>query len=298
MKNNLLKCSICKSSKCTKIISEIREGHYDVYKCSNCDVEFINEYKAIDYSKHYQTKMFKKNSSNKEKINKRLYSLINTHNYLKNLINKEKINHVLEIGPGMGMTSNFIKENFNEIKISAYEIDRRNDKFLNSIKFQNIYRDFKTIKKKDKFDLIFCIHLIEHITDPHEFLKNIKSILKKNGFLFLITPNTNNIYFQTLPDTHKSIFKKFFYHIAHPFYHSINSLSFLLDKYLTKSEIFSVQEYSLKNYFNWYLKGSPSKDILDGTFIDEELEELDSFFKKKIDKKNYGSDIFCLYKKK
>lgn len=296
MTKNNLKCHICKSSRCKKIASEIREGKYEVYKCLNCEVEFIKDYKEINYSKNYKTRMFKENSSDKLKIEQRIYSLKNTHKFLEKLIKRKNIKNILEIGPGMGMTSNFLKKKFPKIRISAHEIDLRNDKFLSKINYENIYRDLKDIKKNN-FDLIFCIHLIEHIINPHIFLKNIRSLLNNGGYFFAITPNTNNIYFKTLPKKNMKIFKKFFYHVAHPFYYNVRSLSYLLNKYLLKSQIFTVQEYSLKNYFNWYINGSPSKDILDGTYIDKNLEEFDFFFKKNIDNKNYGSDIFSLYTK-
>ena len=147
--------------------------------------------------------MFKENSSDKLKIEQRIYSLKNTHKFLEKLIKRKNIKNILEIGPGMGMTSNFLKKKFPKIRISAHEIDLRNDKFLSKINYENIYRDLKYIKKNN-FDLIFCIHLINTLLTSY-FLKNIRSLLNNGGYFFAITPNTNNIYFKTLKKKYENI---------------------------------------------------------------------------------------------
>lgn len=41
------------------------------------------------------------------------------------------------------------------------------------------------------FDVITCNDLLEHLENPAEALKNIKKILKKNGILYISTPNLN-----------------------------------------------------------------------------------------------------------
>jgi ubiquinone/menaquinone biosynthesis C-methylase UbiE len=44
------------------------------------------------------------------------------------------------------------------------------------------------------FDLITCSQLLEHETDPIEFLNNCKRFLKPNGKIILSFPNTGSIY--------------------------------------------------------------------------------------------------------
>jgi len=41
----------------------------------------------------------------------------------------------------------------------------------------------------DSFDVILASHLIEHLNDPFSFLTETRRILKKDGFIFITTPN-------------------------------------------------------------------------------------------------------------
>ena len=45
----------------------------------------------------------------------------------------------------------------------------------------------------EKFDLIIFTEAIEHINDVNEFIKNILSLLSKNGMIYITTPNFNCI---------------------------------------------------------------------------------------------------------
>ena len=45
-----------------------------------------------------------------------------------------------------------------------------------------------------KFDAIFAIELIEHLENPFHFIRCVKENMKKNGVLYLSTPNTENTF--------------------------------------------------------------------------------------------------------
>lgn len=51
----------------------------------------------------------------------------------------------------------------------------------------------KPVKIKDKFDFIVFSHVIEHLNNPGIALENIKKMLKTNGKLILLTPNSLSI---------------------------------------------------------------------------------------------------------
>ncbi len=51
----------------------------------------------------------------------------------------------------------------------------------------------------EKHDFITAMEVIEHVNEPLIFLKELNSLLKKNGILFLSTINRNNFsYFTTI----------------------------------------------------------------------------------------------------
>ena len=58
-----------------------------------------------------------------------------------------------------------------------------------NIKIDSINTDFnypfKTIKK---YDVIFCLEILEHLFNPLLFLEQLKNILTDNGYIYLSTP--------------------------------------------------------------------------------------------------------------
>ncbi len=44
----------------------------------------------------------------------------------------------------------------------------------------------------EKFDLVVCKDLVEHLQGGHEFLQWIREVLKPNGFLLLVTPDAQS----------------------------------------------------------------------------------------------------------
>jgi len=47
--------------------------------------------------------------------------------------------------------------------------------------------------KDNSFDLIFCMHVIEHIIKPELLLRDFYRILRKGGVLIIATPDKNNL---------------------------------------------------------------------------------------------------------
>ena len=58
--------------------------------------------------------------------------------------------------------------------------------------------------EENSFDLVICSHVIEHIEDPSNLLKEISKLLRKSGLLFLKTPDINIVKWNFFNDfTHK-----------------------------------------------------------------------------------------------
>lgn len=68
---------------------------------------------------------------------------------------------------------NFIKER-TDIKVDQIVVEDFN---------------FDLLPKKKKYDVIFCFEIIEHLQNPLFFIRELKSILKDNGVIYLTTPS-------------------------------------------------------------------------------------------------------------
>ena len=49
----------------------------------------------------------------------------------------------------------------------------------------------KLIKKKEKFDVITCLEMLEHVPDPEKTVKECSELLNNNGDIFFSTINRN-----------------------------------------------------------------------------------------------------------
>ena len=49
-------------------------------------------------------------------------------------------------------------------------------------------------KHEKEFDLVLGIEVIEHLENPWEYIRNLKSLMKKNGHILLTTPNITSWY--------------------------------------------------------------------------------------------------------
>ncbi len=109
-------------------------------------------------------------------------------------LNIEYGTSVLEIGYGRGvLLEKFYKSGCSISGVEAGLITETENEFLkkNAELFEG---DIEIIELPEKkYDLIYGIHLIEHIEDSEAFFDKCKKSLKKNGTVYFITPNGNSL---------------------------------------------------------------------------------------------------------
>jgi len=121
-----------------------------------------------------------------------------------------------------------------------------------------------------KVDLIMHFFVLEHISDPLEFLKKQLDILNPGGKIILEIPNAADALY-TVYDIPE--FERFYWSIAHPWYFSEFSLRYLLDGLGKKYEIKYDQRYDLSNHMTWARDGKPGGMKRYSHLIGEAIEE-------------------------
>lgn len=103
---------------------------------------------------------------------------------------------VYDAGTGFGQYSYFIAKKFPHTSIRAIDVKEEYisdcKEFFNNQKFTNItfaIEDLTKIEHMDKFDLIICIDVMEHIKDDIKVFKNFFTALKPNGIVIINTPS-------------------------------------------------------------------------------------------------------------
>lgn len=100
----------------------------------------------------------------------------------------------LEMGCYKGEFTKKILNHFDKITVlegSADLVKEARQNVQNQHKVTFINKMFENWNPDEKYDAIFLLHTLEHLDDPIQILKKIKSALKEDGYLFLVVPNAN-----------------------------------------------------------------------------------------------------------
>ena len=116
--------------------------------------------------------------------------------YCLSFIKKYIKGDILEIGAGCGsFTRNYIKTDFQNITLT--ELDKKNIQDLNR-KFKN-FKNVKVLnttinKIENEYDTILYLHVLEHIKDDQDEIREATKRLKKGGHLLIMVPAHQKIY--------------------------------------------------------------------------------------------------------
>jgi len=83
--------------------------------------------------------------------------------------------------------------------------------------------------------------------------------------MYFEVPNLDDCMNLYLPEPNKEKYNIFFWHLAHYFYFSKNSLARIMDTVGFDTDIKCRHEYTFKNFMNWFFTGTPQKSFLDAT---------------------------------
>ena len=105
-----------------------------------------------------------------------------------------------------------------------------------------------------KVDTVVSFDVIEHVENPMEFIKDIKSLLKEGGVGVIGTPTDAPVMRSLLGDVYSS----FLFSTQHPWVLGEKSFSYIAKMLDIQSyECLYFQRYGLNNLFNWLKTGQP-----------------------------------------
>ena len=106
----------------------------------------------------------------------------------------EGVNSVLEIGAGDGFKSRIVSQSVKHLSLSDYNDTHKlnyQKNFMTNNKNDYFVHDFTKKKLNKKFDAIYALDVIEHISKKKEkeFIINVINSLKKKGILIIGSPS-------------------------------------------------------------------------------------------------------------
>lgn len=200
--------------------------NFDVYQCNVCHLVFINPmisqdklnvmYGGIKNYYAYGSLVPKRKSFFRNLI-------VGTQSSFPDL-SEYKNKNLLDIGCGSG---SFLLNCMNN-GINAFGVEISSEAAKIGLgQGINIFNGTLIDAKfpNENFEVVRSSHSFEHMLDPKETLVEINRILKKNGILFIVVPNTDSIPYR--------LFKKYWYHLGvpfHPYNYNVDNLKYLLNE--------------------------------------------------------------------
>lgn len=240
-------CPTCSSDdiKALFVSYDDRYGLDDIFtvvECSNCNSCFLKEAILTESISDLYEKYYPNSNDNWKSISpsisfcsklfhpkiKYIYQLAKSSLQggceLGYYVNKGE--NVLDIGCGYGNSALIVKQNGDEW--TGLEINSKRCNSIKSMGLQCICGTIESIKDdyKGKFDVVLASQVIEHTSDPGQFVSSCSSVLRLGGRLILSAPNANSRY--------RNLLNKNWIHWHVPYHQvifSINGLELLCTKY-------------------------------------------------------------------
>lgn len=144
---------------------------------------------------------------------------------------------------------------------------------------------------QQKFDIIQHFFVLEHIANPQSFIETQLALLNPGGKIIFEIPNVADPLY-TVYDI--PAFERFYWSVAHPWYFSEKSLTYLLDKIGKPYEILLDQRYDLSNHMTWARDGKPGGMKRFTEKLGTEMEEM---YKKMLIKKGICDTLIAVITK-
>jgi SAM-dependent methyltransferase len=254
-------CNICQSTESeSNYYGSLRKGSfgsmtskpYHVHFCKTCGVHFIENILPQDY---YDTPQYREEYNGTIDVNAfyKEYDINDTNKITKIGLHNFRNKRVADFGTAAGtflQAIHTIAKTTIAIEPSKY--------FHETLQKTN---DYVFSYGKDlcasgmKINIATSFDVIEHVSSPIVYLKEIYESLQEGGVLYLKTPNFNDILHELLPESYDS----FNYRTAHLFYFDKTSLGFALKEAgFTNFEIQYIHDYDISNMLYWMKEKRPT----------------------------------------
>ena len=191
-------CPCCNSENIVKALSAkdrtVSNEEFEIWQCNACTARFTqNVPDKNEIEKYYQSEDYISHSDTKKGFINSLYHRVRKrtlHSKRKTVEKFTKLStgKVLDIGAGTGaFLSTMDKAGWNVTGIEPDEIARENAKKLYGLSLQTPQELFNL--PPQSFDAITMWHVLEHVHELHEYMYQLKKLLKPTGCLFVAVPN-------------------------------------------------------------------------------------------------------------
>jgi 2-polyprenyl-3-methyl-5-hydroxy-6-metoxy-1,4-benzoquinol methylase len=250
-------CPLCGYEKLIKKKIETQEKESRramiIFECLKCGLLFLENYRESRLYL-YNGKYAAWHSSDKDNefvAESKREAFAKQLNNIKKYLQPEN-KKILDVGTANGYLLEVAKKmgfDCYGLDVSDYSVSIASKKFPGRILKGTLEENFY---QSNCFDVITLTDVLEHISSPHELMKEIKRILKPGGYIFIISPDSDSL-------SRKIMGKKWFqYKYEHVLYYNKKSLSYFLNNYDFEIKEFhgNVKKFSFHYYYHYFRKYS------------------------------------------
>ncbi len=122
-----------------------------------------------------------------------------------------------------------------------------------------------------QFDAVLCYYVLEHMSRPVPFLRQLADFIKPGGRLILEVPNVEDVLLSRYDIKN---FPGFYYQKMHVTYFDRQTLARALEEAGYTCEIFPEQRYDLSNHLVWMRDGKPGGMGRFAEFIEPQVQAV------------------------
>lgn len=189
------RCAVCESTKHSQVLASVGQSRFAVTRCSACGLEFLDpqptwsEIETIYTSEYYRSW----DMSDGEKRPVAEMKKLTFQLRMEEIISQRSAGKILDIGTASG----FFLEVARDFGFDPYGIEvSKYAGGIAALKFGADHIHIGTLETAPfapgMFDVITMSDLIEHVQDPVATLTQTYRLLKQDGWVMIVTPDTGS----------------------------------------------------------------------------------------------------------
>lgn len=191
------KCPWCGSEETQQYLSLkdyfLTFENFEIYECRQCKLKFTVPVPQ-ELGHYYKSEKYLSHSDKRNGLFAKIYNIVkkkNIKNKYKYSCGDLKVGNVLDIGCGVGDYLNYCKSK--GWNIAGVEPDADARKISENKLNVNILRPNDLSQIPDNsFDVVTMWHVLEHVENLHEEIRQLERIVKNGGRLVIALPNHNS----------------------------------------------------------------------------------------------------------
>lgn len=180
-----MSCPVCQNTDHSPCVSK---NGYEIHRCTECTVMFVHPFPSPQeltdfYNNYHKSKQYKDKIKSKIKRAKKRIAALGKRGNIE----------FLDVGCNLGFATEAARSlgyRATGIDVDTDAITRAKELFPNA-EFRCIGSDVLA-KEGRVFDVVYCSEVIEHLTNPLQFLRDIRSVMSENSVLLLTTPDNGH----------------------------------------------------------------------------------------------------------